>query len=60
MPLFILVFSSLFGLFMFVIPGRVGLITKLILSVGIASAGVLFFLIVAEDVAMTNLGSDEE
>ncbi len=56
MPLLVIVFSALLGLFMFCIPGKTGLITKTLLSLGIAAAGSLIFLLTFPEVAMRPLG----
>lgn len=41
---------------MFCIPGKVGLITKFLLSLGLAAAGCLIFLLALPEVAMRPLG----
>jgi len=56
MPLLVVVFFAVYGLFMFVIPGKVGLITKFLLSLGLAAAGCLIFLLALPEVAMRPLG----
>ena len=58
MPVFVLGFGLAFGFFMFVLPGKSGFVTKLMLSIGLAAASILIFAIFAPEWAMTNLGDD--
>lgn len=58
MPLLVVVFFSVYGLFMFCLPGKSGLITKTLLSLGIAAAGSLIFLVALPEVAMRPLGGN--
>lgn len=43
---------------MFCLPGKSGLITKTLLSLGIAAAGSLIFLVALPEVAMRPLGGN--
>lgn len=56
MPLLVIVFFAVLGLFMFCIPGKTGLITKTLLSLGLAAGGCLAFLLAFPEVAMRPLG----
>lgn len=56
MPAFILAFGFAFSFFMYVIPANVGLFPKMIISVGMAAAGNVVFLMIAPDLAMMKLG----
>ena len=53
MPVFVLGFGLAFGFFMFVLPGKSGFVTKLILSIGLSAASILIFAIFAPEWAMT-------
>ncbi len=57
-PLLVIIFFALYGLFMFCIPGKTGLITKVLLSLGISAGGSLAFLLAFPEVAMRPLGGN--
>ncbi len=56
MPYFVVAFSVTFSFFMYVIPGKTGLIPKLVLSAGLSGASTLAFVIVAPKIAMDTIG----
>ncbi len=58
MPVFVLGFGLAFGFFMFVLPGKSGFVTKLMLCIGLSAASILIFTIFAPELAMTKLGED--
>lgn len=56
MPVFVVAFGAAFVFFMFVLPSKAGLVSKVILSIGLAAAANLLFAIFAPEWAMTVLG----
>jgi hypothetical protein len=58
MPVFVLAFGLAFIFFMFVIPPKAGLLSKVIISIGLAAAANLVFAIFAPEWAMTVLGGE--
>ena len=59
MPVYVLAFGVAFSFFMFVIPGKSGLISKVIICIGLSAGANLLFAIFAPDWAMAVLGGAE-
>ncbi len=59
MPVYVLAFGLAFVFFMFVMPGKSGFITKVILCIGLSAGANLLFAIFAPDWAMAVLGGSE-
>ncbi len=56
MPVFVIAFGLAFVFFMFVIPGKSGFITKVVVCIGLSAGANLLFAIFAPEWAMTVLG----
>jgi hypothetical protein len=59
MPVYVLAFGLAFFFFMFVTPPKTGLISKVVLCIGLSAGANLLFAIFAPDWAMTVLGASE-
>ena len=56
MPFFIMAFGFTFSFFMYVIPANTGLLSKIVIAIGLAAAGNAVFLTVAPDLALKTFG----
>jgi len=59
MPVYVLAFGLAFSFLMFVVPGKSGLITKVVFCIGLSAAAILLFAIFAPEWAMTDLSETD-